>query len=557
MSKRKRESSLDVEILCDILQAHLQKDGDTKVQSMGRLSCDHARRCVTDLLKHDELVEIFNELLRIPGLRDGWSITQWHKYNRFCEKVLRYLQQLKVDWERIVPLHEARYKIDHTTVKAIEGKCPKYSSVDAENIFLQLEQGLIFTAFSQDERQGVWDAIFSIDHTIPSLYTLLKDLHILQTCAESIGYMIGFSQIKARRTPMRKSTSNRLGTPTFESTLRSYFQCQEDENTFPVEVGSRVFCRVPVPIEDRFNLGERILWLFSLRNYKRLKPPRRGQKLLVKAEPERVNEAVLHEFAVLAYEIGFKSPNIGRILRRHTQHEPNRHYGMYKHNSIENPQRRYGLPIEYTYEQDKNLLYLHKMHQEVRDEKLTSFFILKSVYFTFFGKSLETFEFTTSILEALNMAAQENITSTTRSFRRNELKIIPAEPILNLPKERSRDYNQEGESDRSGIVARADCPRDHSLDNTSINTISFKLFEDGCLKTLQEVSVQPSHPLEVEDTAQRFRNEGLHPFSTRGKALLPGEVFNSAISSGLDTIILLPGNNVRFDKALLEALASL
>ncbi|KAH8655585.1 hypothetical protein BX600DRAFT_440094 [Xylariales sp. PMI_506] len=267
-----------------------------------------------------------------------------------------------------------------------------------------------------------------------------------------------------------------------------------------------------------------------------LKPPRRGQKLLAKAEPERVDEAILHEFAVLAYEIGFKSPNIERILRCHTQHEPNRHYGIYKHNNVMD------FPLN-----------IHTIH----DEKFTSFFTLKSVYFTLFGKSLETIEFTTSILEELNMAAQENITNTMRSLRSNEFKTIPAEPILNLQKERTRDYNQEGESDRSGIVARADCPKGHSLDNTSINTISFKLFDDGCLKTLQEVSVQPSHPLEVEDTAQRFRNEGLHPFSTRGKALLPGEVFNSAISSGLDTIVLLPGNNVRFDKALLEALASL
>ncbi|KAH8657765.1 hypothetical protein BX600DRAFT_523851 [Xylariales sp. PMI_506] len=147
-------------------------------------SIETITRNIDEATKADQALEIAKTFDQTPNLEA-----------EEIPKVLYYLHQLKEDWERITPLHEARYKIDHTTVKAIEGKCPKYSRVDAEIIFLQLEQGLIFTAFSQDERQGVWDAIFSIDHIIPSLYTLLEDLHILQTSialasASLVGFLI-------------------------------------------------------------------------------------------------------------------------------------------------------------------------------------------------------------------------------------------------------------------------------------------------------------------------------------------------------------------------------
>ncbi len=89
MAKRKTESTSDVELYCKIRQCDLQNDHDDKLHFIGQLSSNHAIRCVEELLKCKRLASALDKPLRIKALRDGWSISQWHKYSKYSEESLQ------------------------------------------------------------------------------------------------------------------------------------------------------------------------------------------------------------------------------------------------------------------------------------------------------------------------------------------------------------------------------------------------------------------------------------------------------------------------------------
>lgn len=86
MAKRKKDSTSDVELYCKIRQYHLQSDYHNEVHFINQLSSKHAIRCVEELLKFDELASALDKPLTVKALRDGWSVSQWHKYSKYSEE---------------------------------------------------------------------------------------------------------------------------------------------------------------------------------------------------------------------------------------------------------------------------------------------------------------------------------------------------------------------------------------------------------------------------------------------------------------------------------------
>ncbi|KAK3933677.1 hypothetical protein QBC46DRAFT_222825, partial [Diplogelasinospora grovesii] len=366
------ESTDDVDLYCEIRHYHSNRDVQWK-QLMPRLSSDHARRCVRELLRHEAIATALDNVLRAPGLRDGWTLSTVHKIvNMRCDNlVVQCLDNIGTDWGQVVP-GDAIYKVDPVTVKAVEGRCPKYSKLDAEEIRSRLERGSIFAAFSSEEREEIWNSLLSVDHLMPSLFTFLQDLHFLQHCADSMKHLI--------KLPQRRPNAD----STIDSALLGCFRENRGSDVYTIEVASGVFCQIPVPIEDRFDLGRRQLWLYAMRNFKKLAQIRRAtsRPLLAKVETEKADGAVLYEFAALAERLGFESPEIEYLKRHMSPGEVGN--GEYSYDITERRPRRCGLPSENSYQRDRTLLFIQNLHQETWSEDITSFFVRRSVYLSIF-----------------------------------------------------------------------------------------------------------------------------------------------------------------------------
>lgn len=436
----------------------------------------------------------------------------------------------------------------------MEGRCPRFCKEDARDILSQLQQGRIFANFTDEEREKVWESLCSIDHVITSLYTLLKDLTLLYTCGESLFHLI--------KPPLRKRKRKyEAGTKVYEAyttdeRLRKCFHGNEEDETVKLEVSSRDCRRVRMPIEDRFDFAQRQLWLFLIRHYKSIPRQRQShnRKLLAKAEHREADEDILSEFATLAHDLGFTSPDIERLRRQmpHTQQ-----CSIAPLQSTGSPRRRNGIPHNCTYEGDKELLFLHNLHRHVSEENFTSFFVLKSVYLAFFGSGIgdsRSFEFTPSVLEEISKPAQDQHAETLSAADKQkqpscEEPAVQAPPSCEEPSAQIQTIYDKRKRDSAEQVKR------NKIRRTVIpSTITFQIWKDSQLEVIQNVEVTESC---VREAAEKYMLNGLRPFSTEPKPLLAAEVFEFAISSGLYTVVLLPESDLNIDTPLLEAMAGL
>ncbi|KAH7305378.1 hypothetical protein BKA65DRAFT_520822 [Rhexocercosporidium sp. MPI-PUGE-AT-0058] len=187
-----------------------------------------------------------------------------------------------------------------------------------------------------------------------------------------------------------------------------------------------------------FNLQDREL--YTIQNVTHLPPPsepsseetKTKRKRLAKARPGKVNEIILSNFATLAIRLGFKSNQISALSQRSADREiaraallNARKSGCYEYtNAIlesnikqivrlfntatpvqveqvypafvsNNPAAlgiQYKFPNNKAHTRDTDALSIANLHVKVTEqgESVTSFFIRKSVYFTFFNKPSKT-----------------------------------------------------------------------------------------------------------------------------------------------------------------------
>ncbi|KAH7119519.1 hypothetical protein B0J13DRAFT_513510 [Dactylonectria estremocensis] len=333
------------------------------------LSSRHVQRCVRQLLKNKALWEAFNLVLDIPGLQHGMRTSTLHKLISLkCdEQVIKYLGHIRTVWSRFVQDNdEAIKKFDATDVKELELRCPRYSADDKAKIQSELDGGRIFRNFSQDERQAIWAVVTSTDCIIPSLYTLFEDVKLLQACVESMKHIIS---------PVKETFNMALRASLTQGRMESEISADEE-------------ARIALLIRD--------LWMIAMQNFRLLSQQLRGspERLLAKVPPQRANEPKLARFARFADQSGFHSPEIS-ILRElpsgQEEELADNLTATVVSDSVNATLRRCGLPTYATYEHDRWLLtagFLHCDYSELngRGRDVTSFFVLQSIYFAFFGR---------------------------------------------------------------------------------------------------------------------------------------------------------------------------
>lgn len=87
-------------------------------------------------------------------------------------------------------------KIDTATVKCLELRAPKSSTIDFLALQGQVLTGQIFSAFNRVHREAIWTEISTVTGLIPSLYTMFEDINYLFECAQCMKQLINITPVR-------------------------------------------------------------------------------------------------------------------------------------------------------------------------------------------------------------------------------------------------------------------------------------------------------------------------------------------------------------------------
>ena len=263
-------------------------------------------------------------------------------------------------------------RVDKITVKAVELRAPGISTSDADFLCRKVLGGKIFSGFSVQEREIIWENILAFKDIIPSLSKFFKDIHLLRACVDGVKWLVTVSREEVTvLTALKNRYKSRRGSQRVQTT----------DKTFRSEKGSPAHC---------FRLGYLGLFATVMRDYKDLpKPP--VKKNLKEMPRAKADCEVLQRLASQAAELGFDSPEID-MLKGDSEPLPITDTRgaaalLVTTGPGEGIERRCGLPGANTFKEDRKYLFLHNLCEEKVEigEGITSFCVLKSWFTAFFG----------------------------------------------------------------------------------------------------------------------------------------------------------------------------
>ena len=250
----------------------------------------------------------------------------------------------------------------------MELRAPGASTLDAQFLRGQVLGGAIFSGFSDQERAIIWENIRTFKGIIPSLSKFFQDIHFLQACVDGLKWLVTVPREKTVFTALEDCYKGNGETQLIQTT----------ETTFET-----------VRSTHGMRLGYLVLVAFAMRHHQSLPkaPVKKNLKTIPRAKADR---EVLQRSAALAFQLGFKSPEIKALIG---DLDPLPILDTQKPIPLlvttgpgESIKQRCGFPHTDTFEEDRKYLFLHNLCEE-RDETgegITSFFVLKSWFTAFF-----------------------------------------------------------------------------------------------------------------------------------------------------------------------------
>ena len=254
-------------------------------------------------------------------------------------------------------------------MKALEFRAPGVSTLDAQFLRGQILGGAIFSSFSDQERAIVCKNGLAFKDIIPSLSKFFQDIRFLEACVDGVKRLVTvppdgmvFSALWQSYTSKRESQ-----------------RVQTTETTFQSKTASQTGC---------MRLGYLQLFAFSMRYHQNL--PKKTVKKNLKTTPRvEADPEVLQRFAALAEQLGFNTPQIKKL-----KGDPPPILDTQESVPLlvtTSPGKilthRCGKPHIDTFKEDRKYLFLHNLCKESNEtrEGITSFFVLKSWFTTFFN----------------------------------------------------------------------------------------------------------------------------------------------------------------------------
>ena len=462
--------------------------------------------------------------------------------------------------------------------------------MDRDFLSSQMSEGIIFSAFPEDERQRIWRRLSRHQPLILTLYTFFKDIVYVQLLIDCLKRLI--------KLPRGESIS--------EFIQGAYKGQEQKKGQVKIQVGDGKFFYRPGNKAARKELGWRQLVAFAMRNYPDL--PRdpvkedTTRKATAKADP-----AILCQEAELAYQLGFDTPEI-RGLRQDLDSRPIRHehYELSPLDVTSGPgvqrAQRYGTPRAQAYEEVRNSLFLDNLDRNSRHfgDGITSFFIRKSIYQAFFLNTSVNNENTSypsspssggspahsirsevdsiqSHIEPERMDEDTNNTAQVH-IHQEDIHNSQEERLLQARQEHLRQERlaqvaveveqQRLEQERLAQVAvqerlaqerleeredeRQSCENkivregvDFIADQISLNqdppiTITYMVPENGGWREAQTVTVKASDPSHIERIASKYERKFFRSFDFELNPLTADECFARVTGNSSNTIFLMP-----------------
>ena len=525
---------------------------------------------------------------------------------------LRYLYHIGDVWGKLLQ-HDTSVMqhVDEVTVKALELRAPRVCTRDADEVRGQILGGTIFSAFSEEDRAGIWARIQAVDDLISSLNALFENLKYLKVLADCMTRLVS---------PLPGDTVS-----------TALFKAFSDTNQRPdraiIQVTESSFSSSPASLADRADLGVRQLFAYAMRHYLQMPRDIKGKELLAR-HTTNVDRPVLREFADLAERLGFESPEI-TALKENPQMRDARNSSetskplLITDGAGVNKKRRCGLPSVEEYRKDSESLFINHLHSvdDEQGEGLTSFFVRKSIYSAFFGKpsslSLEELhpkddaieqgqelekqerdreeqarqELERQELERQNLDKQKQeklhqeekakqkqarLAQTRKDHQersqRLKLKRLHQEKSGGQAQEREEwerpnfeDERRLEDQQRIGLDELLDIVQDVNpqpwediqaeslgarLEETSDNTtvrINFKIRDGVIWKPVSTHVTERSDSSEIEKVAMKWVRKKWRLFNTELRMLAPQQCYDAAITDGTYTILLMRESDINID----------
>ena len=304
-------------------------------------------------------------------------------------------------------------KIDHHTVKKLELMAPGVSREDARTVHGWVLSGEVLGEFSEAERSRMWERLKQFDGLIPSLYTFFRDVEYLQPCAHAVKRLVSLSK----------------HSPTLRFAMtHHYVRPPLGEGECLIQTSEFRFEHRPSTGANHLELAYRQVWLYAMRYYPSMAKDPESDNLLAKAGPEKADETVVYDMAVLAQKLGFTSPLVREIINRSPDRQiaqdcllkarkPDRFeysadvFERLVHRIVEcfaaarpleRPlpadsvlnfsaalKARSGLPSTQTQKQDRRFLFIDRLHTSAvtPTDTVSTWYVRRCVYFAFFGRT--------------------------------------------------------------------------------------------------------------------------------------------------------------------------
>lgn len=256
-------------------------------------------------------------------------------------------------------------------VKALQGLAPGISLVDRTEIGKLVRGGALFQEFSQAERECIYEKLVSYKGRIPSLRLFFEDANFLA---------IGASRIKKLLDPGKclQSDGKRAVPRTIRETMEYMFE--RESGDIDIQTSDTSYRQAPCNVEMQFDLAYRQVWLCSLR-YSSGRPSKGKKHTMLNADTPPYAQ---YQVALLASQLGFKSPRISEALRSCPDPEACPWYDF--DNDRVPALKRQGIPYVVTFRDDRELLFLDRIHGPLEESHcLPSGFVLRDIYMAFFG----------------------------------------------------------------------------------------------------------------------------------------------------------------------------
>lgn len=412
-----------------------------------------------------------------------------------------------------------------------------------------MRDGSIFTSFSDTEKSAIRAALFSVDCIIPSLSTFFQDMYLLIDCAIAMKHIV---------TPDRKNK-------TIRQKLYESFQPRPGRYTEPV---------ANEPTGASFGVAMEQLWCFAMRNYQML--PAKPQATRRHAQPylEEPDPSVQLEFASLAQQLGFVTPEITELVRQLSSVRVvvtrNQNLEMMKL-SNENIslllfqqtvkrrdlKKRKGRPVQDAYQQARHHLTDEFLTSDFRQcespgSDLTPLFILRCQYLAFFHN-----RYTLRKYEDTELTNGDNYDLFFRDEEETICIDSPRLPARHPSQQPSRQTSPIRNLSQPSLYSQSS----HYLSEYGSTTemqetantclITFRTYRDKRWEILAQVDAD--YPEKVESIAQELLQR-MYLFSETLDGLIPENCCSSALKSRTKTIIALPKKNSVISDALRDAI---